>query len=550
MCLILLALCRSFLCNRSDVINGTITCPAGFWCGTGMLDAVPCENDLSGGAQSLCPEGSKGHPRTYNEIILAVLCVWLPVVLVLSFLHWQLSLKRHHVRELFHHKTSHKHEHERPHSADVHHDRDSHHRHHGRMSRFSLGGGVDIELDEEELHEIDDLRAHILDLAHDLEGTLVSSGSGGHARHHRKSSFRPRQTALSRLTINPHHLPETSVNGRPTASFDERSEGSVRGPRPSNACATHSNAAAGSNRLAEDASEQGVKSELSGKSERSDDGRPAPNSSNEAGGLNRIAEASASYASSGPWERRRARQQALYDRRMSRVSRVSRASNRWAEQSLAPPTRPVASRVSRSSNRWAERRSLAEGSLGFGFLRKRPQPTVVSGTAAVDTLSAESAAPTPPASPPSAPPPDASPSPALPARGVEASKPAATASDADATSEGTSDASFEAEHVELSILGISKREVPVRLEWRELTFDIKASKVLTNLSGHVLHGEMTALMGESGSGKSTLLNVIGGRAVSGRRWPLVAHAACLHRACAVLALRTHRVPAARPLCTR
>lgn len=75
----------------------------------------------------------------------------------------------------------------------------------------------------------------------------------------------------------------------------------------------------------------------------------------------------------------------------------------------------------------------------------------------------------------------------------------------EAEPEGGKHGAFAAiESAEMSLLGITKRQVPVRIEWHDLSFHIKKAKVLTKLSGHVIHGEMTALMGESGSGKSTV----------------------------------------------
>ena len=329
-----------------------------------------------------------------------------------------------------------------------------------------------MELDEGELHEIDDLRSHILEFAHDLE-SMLSSSAQEHGRHHRQSVVKPRHTAMSRLTINPTRPRDTL---REEAS--DRSEG-----RDSN---------------------KSVKA------------------ANEGGAFSRVAaELSSHDTGVDPWAKRRARQEELCARRISRLSQarttqvrgtradlseISRPSNRWVERPMigldaakkqsptfsslgAAVARPT-SRVSRGSNRWGEN-SFAAGMISFGLgVRKR-----------------KDAGPSPPASPPE----DPSPPPDL------ASKTAANQTNAPsgATSYANSDASSlqaEISDIEMSILGISKRDVPVRLEWRHLSFDIKASKVLSNLSGHVMHGEMTALMGESGSGKSTLLNVLGGRA--------------------------------------
>ena len=63
---------------------------------------------------------------------------------------------------------------------------------------------------------------------------------------------------------------------------------------------------------------------------------------------------------------------------------------------------------------------------------------------------------------------------------------------------------------------LPKQLVPIHLDWEDLSFSIGASAVLRDLSGHLAHGELVALMGESGSGKSTLLNVLGGRASYGQ----------------------------------
>ena len=65
-------------------------------------------------------------------------------------------------------------------------------------------------------------------------------------------------------------------------------------------------------------------------------------------------------------------------------------------------------------------------------------------------------------------------------------------------------------------MDIPKRQVALRIEWRDLSFHIGSSAVLQKLDGHVSHGELVALMGESGSGKSTLLNILGGRAAYGQ----------------------------------
>ena len=155
-----------------------------------------------------------------------------------------------------------------------------------------------MELDEGELHEIDDLRSHILEFAHDLE-SMLSSSAQEHGRHHRQSVVKPRHTAMSRLTINPTRPRDTL---REEAS--DRSEG-----RDSN---------------------KSVKA------------------ANEGGAFSRVAaELSSHDTGVDPWAKRRARQEELCARRISRLSQARTTQVRG--------TRADLSEISRPSNRWVER---------------------------------------------------------------------------------------------------------------------------------------------------------------------------------------------------
>lgn len=52
---------------------------------------------------------------------------------------------------------------------------------------------------------------------------------------------------------------------------------------------------------------------------------------------------------------------------------------------------------------------------------------------------------------------------------------------------------------------------PLSLEWKDISFKIGDKQILSNMTGALQPGRLTAVLGPSGSGKTTLLNVLAGR---------------------------------------
>ena len=57
-------------------------------------------------------------------------------------------------------------------------------------------------------------------------------------------------------------------------------------------------------------------------------------------------------------------------------------------------------------------------------------------------------------------------------------------------------------------INITKSCSNIDLSWSNITYEIKGKKVLDNIQGYALHGQLTAIMGSSGAGKTSLLNAL------------------------------------------